>query len=123
VRIAIEGAEIGPRHRGALAQGVTAINPTSSSSTSCRRNAGIAIRFDALACEAGFAPVRAHAFGDDYAETLRRWLAACEAEIDAVQAQGFDDALIQRWRFCLAHCIAGFASDSTDVAQCTLAAR
>jgi len=76
-------------------------------------------RFGALACDAGFAPVRAHAFGSDYAETLRRWFAAFDAEVDAVRAQGFDDAFIRRWRFYLAYCIAGFASGSTDVAQYT----
>ena len=79
-------------------------------------------RFAAEARKAGFEPVRVHAFGRDYAETLRRWLAAFDAELDAVRAQGFDDAFIRCWRFYLAYCIAGFASGSTDVAQYTLAA-
>ena len=67
--------------------------------------------------------MRVHAFGRDYAETLRRWLAAFDAEVDAVRAQGFDDAFIRCWRFYLAYCAAGFASGSTDVAQYTLVAR
>jgi len=81
------------------------------------------LRFVAEARKAGFEPLRAQAFGADYAETLRRWLAAFDREIDAVRAQGFDEAFIRCWRFYLAYCIAGFASVSTDVAQYTLAAR
>jgi cyclopropane-fatty-acyl-phospholipid synthase len=79
-------------------------------------------RFAAEAHSAGLESNRVHAFGRDYAETLRRWLAAFDAEIDAVRAQGFDDAFIRCWRFYLAYCIAGFASGSTDVAQYTLVA-
>jgi cyclopropane-fatty-acyl-phospholipid synthase len=80
-------------------------------------------RFAAEARQAGFDPVRLHAFGRDYAETLRRWLAAFDAEAGAVRAQGFDEAFIRCWRFYLAYCIAGFESGATDVAQVTLAAR
>jgi len=80
-------------------------------------------RFSAAAHGAGFESTRVHAFGRDYAETLRRWLTAFDAEVDAVRAQGFDDAFIRCWRFYLAYCIAGFASGSTDVAQYTLVAR
>jgi cyclopropane-fatty-acyl-phospholipid synthase len=61
-------------------------------------------------------------FGHDYAETLRRWLAAFDANIDAVRAQGFSQKFIRCWRFYLAYCAAGFASETTDVAQYTLIA-
>ena len=64
-------------------------------------------RFAAEARRASFEPMHVHAFGRDYAETLRRWLAAFDAEVDAVRAQGFDDAFIRCWRFYLAYCIAG----------------
>ncbi len=80
-------------------------------------------RFRAAAAGAGFAVVNTHAFGHDYAETLRRWLAAFDGAADAVRAQGFDERFIRCWRFYLAYCIAGFSSGSTDVAQYTLVAR
>jgi len=63
-----------------------------------------------------------HRFGQDYAETLKRWLAAFDANVDRVRAQGFDHRFIRCWRFYLAYCAAGFASETTDVAQYTLVA-
>jgi cyclopropane-fatty-acyl-phospholipid synthase len=72
---------------------------------------------------AGLVPQCGAAFGADYAETLRRWLAAFDDRVAEIRAQGFDDRFIRCWRFYLAYCIAGFASASTDVAQYTLAAR
>ncbi len=63
-----------------------------------------------------------HRFGHDYAETLKRWLAAFDANVDKVRAQGFDHRFIRCWRFYLAYCAAGFASETTDVAQYTLVA-
>jgi cyclopropane-fatty-acyl-phospholipid synthase len=63
-----------------------------------------------------------HRFGHDYAETLKRWLATFDANVDKVRAQGFDNRFIRCWRFYLAYCAAGFASETTDVAQYTLAA-
>ncbi len=61
-------------------------------------------------------------FGHDYAETLRCWLAAVDTNIDAVRAQGFNQKFVRCWRFYLAYCAAGFASETTDVAQYTLSA-
>lgn len=61
-------------------------------------------------------------FGHDYAETLRRWLAVFDTNIEAVRAQGFSQRFIRCWRFYLAYCAAGFASETTDVAQYTLVA-
>jgi cyclopropane-fatty-acyl-phospholipid synthase len=61
-------------------------------------------------------------FGHDYAETLRRWLAAFDTNIEAVRALGFNQKFIRCWRFYLAYCAAGFASETTDVAQYTLVA-
>ncbi|TMH03616.1 MAG: class I SAM-dependent methyltransferase [Betaproteobacteria bacterium] len=63
-----------------------------------------------------------HSFGQDYAETLKRWLAAFDAHVDKVRAQNFDHRFIRCWRFYLAYCPAGFASETTDVAQYTLVA-
>mgnify|MGYP003693771837 CR=1 FL=1 len=54
---------------------------------------------------------------------LKRWVAAAfDANVDKVRAQGFDHRFIRCWRFYLAYCAAGFASETTDVAQYTLVA-
>jgi len=50
------------------------------------------------------------------------WLAAFDANVDKVRAQNFDHRFIRCWRFYLAYCAAGFASETTDVAQYTLVA-
>ena len=77
-------------------------------------------RFVGEARRAGLAVGDAFAFGGDYAETLKRWLAAFDAQVDAVRALGFDRRFVRCWRFYLAYCAAGFSSASTDVAQYTL---
>jgi cyclopropane-fatty-acyl-phospholipid synthase len=78
--------------------------------------------FEMHAEAAGLEVDDVHRFGEDYAETLRRWLAAFDANVDKVRAQGFDHRFIRCWRFYLAYCAAGFASETTDVAQYTLVA-
>jgi hypothetical protein len=60
--------------------------------------------------------------GKEGLETLKRWVAAFDANVDKVRAQGFDHRFIRCWRFYLAYCAAGFASETTDVAQYTLVA-
>jgi cyclopropane-fatty-acyl-phospholipid synthase len=77
-------------------------------------------RFVATARAAGLEVETLRRFGHDYAETLRRWLAAFDAHTDAVRAQGFSQRFIRCWRFYLAYSAAGFASETTDVAQYTL---
>ena len=77
-------------------------------------------RFVGVARGLGFEVDAVLHFGHDYAETLRRWLAAFDFNIDAVRAQGFSQKFIRCWRFYLAYCAAGFASETTDVAQYTL---
>lgn len=69
---------------------------------------------------AGLQVSDAHAFGRDYAETLRRWLVAFDARREAVLAQGFDEAFIRLWRLYLAYCEVGFDSGRTDVWQFAL---
>jgi cyclopropane-fatty-acyl-phospholipid synthase len=76
-------------------------------------------RLVAAAEAAGLALERVHAFGHDYAETLKRWLAAFDAASPAVRALGFDERFIRCWRFYLAYCAAGFDTETTDVAQYT----
>lgn len=79
-------------------------------------------RFIAAANRADLKVDDVYRFGHDYGETLKRWLAAFDARVNAVRAQGFNDQFIRCWRFYLAYCIAGFASETTDVAQYTLSA-
>ena len=76
-------------------------------------------RLVAAAEAAGLALERVHAFGHDYAETLKRWLAAFDAALPAIRALGFDERFIRCWRFYLAYCAAGFDTETTDVAQYT----
>ena len=78
------------------------------------------LRFVGVARGLGFEVDAVLRFGHDYAETLRRWLAAFDANIDAVRAQGCSPKFVRCWRFYLAYCAAGFASETTDVAQYTL---
>jgi cyclopropane-fatty-acyl-phospholipid synthase len=68
---------------------------------------------------AGLTLERVHAFGHDYAETLKRWLAAFDAAAPAIRALDFDERFIRCWRFYLAYCAAGFDTETTDVAQYT----
>jgi cyclopropane-fatty-acyl-phospholipid synthase len=78
--------------------------------------------FDMHVAAAGLQVDDVHRFGQDYAETLKRWVGAFDANVDKVRAQGFDHRFIRCWRFYLAYCAAGFASETTDVAQYTLVA-
>ncbi|MEO7243545.1 MAG: cyclopropane-fatty-acyl-phospholipid synthase family protein, partial [Rubrivivax sp.] len=76
--------------------------------------------FRAEARRAGFEVVHEHAFGHDYAETLRRWRAAFLARRAEVRQLGFDGRFLRTWEFYLAYCEAAFDSGSTDVIQFTL---
>ena len=61
-----------------------------------------------------------HAFGTDYAETLRRWRHTFQARWPEVHALGFDETFRRMWEFYLAYCEAGFATHYLDVAQIRL---
>jgi cyclopropane-fatty-acyl-phospholipid synthase len=76
--------------------------------------------FRAAAAEAGFAVVDELAFGEDYAETLRRWRAGFLASEGAVRQLGFDTRFVRIWEFYLAYCEAAFATGNTSVVQFTL---
>ena len=80
-------------------------------------------RFRAEAAGAGLALADAHAFGPDYAETLRRWRAGFMAQLPAVRQQGFDERFIRMWEFYYCYCEAGFDSGCTDVYQFELLKR
>ena len=67
-------------------------------------------RFAAEAKSAGLDVSHAHAFGPDYAETLRRWRALFFATLPAVRSIGFDERFVRMWEFYFAYCEAGFDS-------------
>ena len=59
-------------------------------------------------------------FGQDYAETLRRWRDTFTRRWPDVHALGFDETFRRKWEFYLAYSEAGFASGYLDVAQIRL---
>lgn len=69
---------------------------------------------------AGLRIVASHAFGTEYAETLRRWRERFLAQRAQVQALGFDERFLRLWEFYLAYCETAFDAGSTDVVQYTL---
>ena len=69
---------------------------------------------------AGLQVVDELAFGQDYAETCRRWRADFMAQREKVLEQGFDERFIRIWEFYLAYCEAGFDAGDIDVVQYTL---
>ncbi|MDP1672662.1 MAG: cyclopropane-fatty-acyl-phospholipid synthase family protein [Burkholderiales bacterium] len=77
-------------------------------------------RFRAEAAEQGLALAGTHAFGLDYAETLRHWHRRFHAVAAQVEAQGFDERFMRTWRFYLAYCEAGFRAGATGVMQAVL---
>jgi cyclopropane-fatty-acyl-phospholipid synthase len=68
----------------------------------------------------GLQVVDEFAFGQDYAETCRRWRADFVAQRAQVLASGFDERFIRIWEFYLAYCEAAFAQANIDVVQYTL---
>ena len=77
-------------------------------------------RFVQASNTAGFSVTDQFSFGKDYALTLKHWLNQFENQLNAVKALGFDEKFIRMWRFYLTFCIAGFASERTDVMQMEL---
>ncbi|WP_333572063.1 cyclopropane-fatty-acyl-phospholipid synthase family protein [Sphingomonas sp.] len=80
--------------------------------------------FRALAEAEGLEWQERHAFGLDYAETLRRW----RARFDAAAAEGllppqFDERFVRLWRYYLMYCEGGFRGGGIDVIQMTLVKR
>ena len=77
--------------------------------------------FRALADAEGLEWHDRHAFGLDYAETLRRW----RERFDAAAAAGllplqFDARFVRLWRYYLMYCEGGFRGGGIDVIQMTL---
>jgi len=62
-----------------------------------------------------------HAFGLDYAETLKRWNHAFHhAWVELHKMKGLDARFKRLWDFYLAYCEAGFRAGTTDVLQLEL---
>ncbi|MYM35803.1 methyltransferase domain-containing protein [Duganella sp. FT94W] len=74
-------------------------------------------RFERGAARAGLRPVAHHAFGPDYAETLRRWRSAYHAAEAQVSALGLDTHFMRIWDLYFAYCEAAFDEGRTDVVQ------
>jgi len=77
-------------------------------------------QFRAHAQTAGLEVINELAFGQDYAETLRRWRDRFLAEESQVRRIGFDTRFMRIWEFYLAYCEAAFEGGNTDVIQFTL---
>lgn len=78
--------------------------------------------FHAAAAAAGLRVVDGAAFGDDYAETLRRWRERLLARAEDVRAlgYGYDERFLRLWDFYLAYCEAAFTERNSDVVQYVL---
>jgi cyclopropane-fatty-acyl-phospholipid synthase len=61
-----------------------------------------------------------HAFGKDYATTLKEWLVKFTAHESQLVSMGYDKSFQRMWRFYLASCIATFSTSRTDVIQLEL---
>lgn len=58
-------------------------------------------------------------FGQDYAETLRRWETAYRQNIDQVRQAGFDTTFDRKWLYYFAYCEAGFDEGMIHVRHVT----
>lgn len=76
--------------------------------------------FAAQAQRAGLQVNDRMCFGDDYAETLRRWRASFNLAWPAIEGGKFDVRFHRLWNFYLAYCEAGFRAGRTDVQQVAL---
>ncbi len=72
------------------------------------------------AAAAGLRVQQELAFGQDYAETLRRWRERFVAQRALILQLGFDERFLHIWEFYLSYCEAAFAMHNIDVVQYTL---
>ena len=81
-------------------------------------------RFRALAEERGLAWVDHCAFGQDYAETLRRWRERFDRAVTEQRLPTrLGDSFVDLWRYYLMYCEGGFRGGGIDVQQVTLVKR
>ena len=74
-------------------------------------------RFEQQAASAGLQTSQRHAFGHDYAETLRRWDVQYKAARQHITSLGFDERFMRIWQMYFAYCEAAFDEKRTDVVQ------
>lgn len=77
-------------------------------------------QFKRQAQAAGLQVVDSFAFGQDYAETLKRWRETYVQALPHMGDLGFDPRFERTWVFYLAYCEAAFLERNTDVVQFTL---
>ena len=80
-------------------------------------------QFESLALERGLSWDKREAFGQDYAETLRRWRNCYDRAVARGDLAGFGEAFHNLWRYYLMYCEGGFRGGAIDVAQVTLTKR
>jgi cyclopropane-fatty-acyl-phospholipid synthase len=76
--------------------------------------------FKRAAQAAGLKVVDEFAFGQDYAETLKRWRERFLAQRTRILQLGFDQRFMHIWEFYLAYCEAAFSMRNIDLVQYTL---
>ena len=76
--------------------------------------------FREQAAAVGLQVEQEHAFGLDYAETLKRWREAFLAQRTEVLALGFDTRFMHIWEFYLCYCEAAYMENNIYVVQYTL---
>jgi cyclopropane-fatty-acyl-phospholipid synthase len=76
--------------------------------------------FEALARERGLTWENRVAFGQDYAETLKRWRQRYDSAVGRGALRGFDEPFHDLWRYYLMYCEGGFRGGAIDVAQVTM---
>jgi len=69
---------------------------------------------------AGLCVMDEFAFGQDYAETLRRWRERFLAQRAQILQLGFDERFLHIWEFYLAYCEAAFEMGNINLVQYTL---
>lgn len=77
-------------------------------------------QFEALARARGLSWKDREGFGDDYAETLRRWRGRYDQAVARGALHGFEEPFHNLWRYYLMYCEGGFRGGAIDVAQVTL---
>jgi cyclopropane-fatty-acyl-phospholipid synthase len=80
-------------------------------------------QFEALAHERGLSWDGREGFGDDYADTLKRWRERYEQAVASGALHGFEEPFHNLWRYYLMYCEGGFRGRLIDVAQVTMAKR
>ena len=76
--------------------------------------------FEALARERGLSWENRDGFGEDYAETLKRWHERYDQAVARGALHGFEEPFHDLWRYYLMYCEGGFRGGLIDVAQVTM---